>query len=124
MSPKQAAACDRPVDELLDPQWFKALCDPTRLSLVGCLVKCGRPASVSEIAQCCAVDLSVVSRHLRVLERAGLVEATKAGRTVHYNARYAEFCRTLRALADAIEQCCPTGEGVACSTSRGCREPR
>ncbi len=124
MSPKQAAACDRPVDELLDPEWFKALCDPTRLSLVGCLVKCGRPASVSEIAECCAVDLSVVSRHLRVLERAGLVEATKTGRVVRYHARYADFCRTLRALADAIEQCCPAEEASACSSTKGCHGTR
>src|SRR5690606_5908823 len=37
MTPKQAAACCRPVDGLLDPEWFKALCDPTRVALLGCL---------------------------------------------------------------------------------------
>lgn len=107
MTPKQAAACCRPVDDLLDPEWFKALCDPTRVRILGCLIKCARTCSVGEIAGCCSVDLSVVSRHLQVLDRAGLLESEKRGRTVFYRVRYAEVCRTLRSLADAIEQCCP-----------------
>lgn len=120
MSPKQAAACCRPVDDLLDPEWFKAMCDPTRVRLLGCLVKCSRPCSVGEIAECCSVDLSVVSRHLKVLEGAGLLESSKEGRVVSYRVRYAEVCRTLRSLADAIEQCCPegaagVGKGACCA---------
>lgn len=95
------------MDDLLDPAWFKALCDPTRVLILGCLAKCGRACSVGEIAECCSVDLSVVSRHLRVLERAGLLESSKKGRTVSFSVRYADFCRTLRSLADAVEQCCP-----------------
>lgn len=106
-TPKQAAACCRPVDSLLAPAWFKAWCDPTRVLLLGCLVKCGRACAVSEIAECCSVDLSVVSRHLQQLERAGLLESTRHGRTVLYAVRYAHICGTLRSLADAIEQCCP-----------------
>lgn len=107
MTPKQAAACCKPVDDLLDPEWFKALCDPTRLLILGCLIKCARTCSVGEIAECCSVDLSVVSRHLQVLDRSGLLESMKQGRTVFYRVRYAEVCQTLRSLADAIEQCCP-----------------
>lgn len=107
LSPREAASCCRPVDHLLDPAWFKALCDPTRVLILGCLAKCGRACSVGEIAECCSVDLSVVSRHLRVLERAGLLESSKKGRTVSFSVRYGDFCRTLRSLADAVEQCCP-----------------
>lgn len=107
LSPREAASCCRPVDALLDPAWFKALCDPTRVLILGCLAKCGRACSVGEIAECCSVDLSVVSRHLRVLERAGLLESSKKGRTVSFAVRYGDFCRTLRSLADAVEQCGP-----------------
>lgn len=107
---KQAAACCSPIDDLLDPELFKALCDPTRARLLGCLVKCGRACSVGEIAECCPVDLSVVSRHLRMLERAGLLEVIKEGRTVFYRVRYERFCTALRSLADAIEGCCPSGK--------------
>lgn len=107
-TPKQAAACCQPVDSLLNPEWFKAWCDPTRTLLLGCLAKCGRACAVSEIAECCSVDLSVVSRHLQLLERAGLLESTKQGRTVLYQVRYSQICATLRDLANALEQCCPS----------------
>lgn len=103
---------------MLDPEWFKALCDPTRVLLLGCLVKCGRACSVGEIAECCSVDLSVVSRHLQILERAGLLESRKQGRSVSYAVRFTDVCGKLRSLADAIEQCCPGGVESECG--EGC----
>ena len=115
MTPRQAAACRRPVDALLDPQLFKALGDPTRIRILGCLVKCGRPCSVGEVAECCAVDLSVVSRHLQSLARAGILSPSKAGRTVSYAVRYGETCRRLRRLADSIEACAPDMTAVPCA---------
>lgn len=108
MSLLRASSCCRPVDGLLDPILFKALGDPTRVRMLACLIKCGRECSVGEVAQCCSVDLSVVSRHLQALARAGLLESHKSGRTVSYSVRYASLCRTLRDLADAIEACSPT----------------
>ena len=116
MSPRQASACCRPVDDLLDPTLFKALGDPTRLRLFGCLVKCGRACSVTELAACCSVDLSVVSRHLAALARAGLVDVSKQGRVVSYTVRYATLCATLRSLADAVEEHAPAAccEGGRC----------
>jgi ArsR family transcriptional regulator len=113
MTPKQAAKCCAPVDELLDPELFKSLCDATRLRLLACLAKCGRPCSVTEVAECCSVDLSVVSRHLAMLEKAGVLESTKQGRTVFYSVRYEQLSQTLRALADAIEDCCPDAKAGA-----------
>lgn len=115
MSPKQASACSRPVDDLLDPELFKALCDPTRASLLGCLIKCGRACTVGEVADCCSVDLSVVSRHLQFLARAGLLDASRSGRTMSYAVRYAHMCDALRRLADAVEECAPAGQtGASC----------
>jgi DNA-binding transcriptional ArsR family regulator len=122
LSPRQAAACCRPIDDRLDPDLFKALCDPTRASLLGCLAKCGRACSVSEVAECCSVDFSVVSRHLQLLERAGILEATREGRTVSYAVRYGHLCQTLRGLADALEQCCPADQAAECQG--GCRGKR
>jgi len=113
MTPKQAAKCCGPVDELLDPELFKALCDPTRIKLLACLTKCGRPCSVTEVAQCCSVDFSVVSRHLSLLEKAGVLAAAKEGRTVFYSVRFRQLSQTLRALANAIEACCPSGKTAA-----------
>ena len=106
-TPKQAAARKGQLDRRLDPALFKALSDPTRVSLLACIAKCGRGCAVSEVAECCSVDLSVVSRHLAILAQAGVLEATKEGRTVRYRARYAELTSALRSLADALEECCP-----------------
>ena len=114
-TPKQAAACCRPIDRLLDPELFKGLCDPTRLKLLACLAKCGRPCAVGDIAQCCDVDLSVVSRHLAQLHRAGILESAKKGRTVFYSVKYARLSERLRDLADAIDDCSPPGKGTCCA---------
>lgn len=116
-SPKQAATRKSPLDALLDPELFKALCDPTRVGLLACLAKCGRACSVGEVAECCRVDLSVVSRHLSQLAEAGVLESTRKGRAVFYRVRFADLAAKLRALAQAIDSCCPDG---ACGTA--CRE--
>lgn len=121
-TPKQAATCCGPIDDLLDPELFKALGDSTRSRLLGCLAKCGRACSVSELAECCSVDLSVVSRHLQLLERAGILGSSKDGRTVSYSVEYAHLCQTLRGLADALEDCASGDGSGACEG--GCRGKR
>src|SRR5262245_20407659 len=114
-SPRQAAACCGPIDQRLNTDLFKALCDPTRAALLACLAKCGRACSVTEVAECCSVDFSVVSRHLQLLERAGILDSTKEGRTVLYAVQYAHLSQSLRSLADAFEQCRPSDHPAACA---------
>jgi DNA-binding transcriptional ArsR family regulator len=50
---------------------FAALADPTRRSILTRLAE--GEATVNELAQPFAVSLPAISRHLRVLERAGLI---------------------------------------------------
>ena len=107
MKPQEASQCCGPIDDLLNAELFKALGEPTRLRLLSCLAKCGRPCSVTELTECCAVDFSVVSRHLGMLEKAGVLAATKEGRTVFYEVRYKHLTDAFRALAKAIEGCRP-----------------
>jgi DNA-binding transcriptional ArsR family regulator len=58
---------------------FGALADPTRRAIVAHLSR--RPnASVGELARPFAVSAPAISRHLRVLERAGLLSRAKDGR--------------------------------------------
>lgn len=96
-----------------DSRFFRALADPCRFGilqqLVGC---CGQPQTVTQAAACCSVDLSVVSRHLATLRDAGILEARKVGREVHYTVRYQELSNQLRNLADAIDRCCPSPDAV------------
>ncbi len=120
-TPALAACCRGPLDTLLDPELFKALADPTRLALIACIAKCARPCSVSEVAECCAVDMSVVSRHLAQLARAGILEAAKDGRAMLYSVRYAELCVTLRSLAAALDECCPDSDKMKGECNERCR---
>jgi DNA-binding transcriptional ArsR family regulator len=67
------SAGDRQLDNV-----FHALSDPTRRALIARLAK--RPCMVKELAEPYAMSLPAVSKHLKVLERAGLVSRTVDGR--------------------------------------------
>ena len=57
---------------------FAALADPTRRAVVGVL---GRgPASVGELAQTASMTLPSFMKHVRTLERCGLIRTAKSGR--------------------------------------------
>jgi len=60
---------------------FAALVDPTRRAILVKLERKGA-ASVSEIAEPFAIKLPAVMKHLDVLDDAGLITRSKAGRTV------------------------------------------
>ena len=97
--------CCRRLEKTISPGFFRALSDPTRLDLLVQLSGCRRACTVTEIANCCPVDVSVVSRHLAILRDAGLLEGTRSGKQVHYRVRYDIVTGTLRAVADAVERC-------------------
>jgi DNA-binding transcriptional ArsR family regulator len=60
---------------------FSALADPTRRAIVARLAQGER--SVSELAEPFEVSLPAVTKHLRVLEGAGLLSHRKEGRVRH-----------------------------------------
>jgi ArsR family transcriptional regulator len=67
----------------LDPAFlFKTLADPTRLRLLN-LLACGETC-VCELTDTLQVVQPKVSRHLAHLKRAGLVEARRNGKWMHY----------------------------------------
>lgn len=108
--PIDGSPCCGGIESTLDPLLFKALCDPTRVAVLNRLAELGGESTVGQIASCCPVDLSVVSRHLTQLREAGIVESDKRGKEVYYRVRYQELSASLRKLADAIDACCPPGE--------------
>src|SRR5208337_4534106 len=55
---------------------FAALADPTRRAILARLVSGG--ASVTELAEPFAMSLPAISKHLKVLERAGLIARGRA----------------------------------------------
>ena len=100
-------ACCRAASALLDPVFFRALAEPTRVAVLCCLFEHEGPATVGQIAACCPIDLSVVSRHLAALKAAGIVESQRTGKEVRYRVQWAALADTLRAIAEAIDACCP-----------------
>lgn len=119
-SPKQAVRQRARLDRLLDPEMLKALAEPTRARLLSCLLKCGRPCSVTEVAECCSIDFSMVARHLATMARAGLLTSEKKGRTVWYAADASALSAQFRDLADAISELTP---GDDCCETDGCSCP-
>ena len=60
---------------------FAAVADPTRRAILSALAQ--KPATVTEIARPFPVSLNAISKHLLVLERAGLVRREIVGREHH-----------------------------------------
>src|ERR1700760_3265700 len=58
---------------------FAALGDKTRLALVARLCS-GQPSSISQLAEDSKLTRQAITKHLGVLERAGIVRSAHAGR--------------------------------------------
>ncbi|MBX3275555.1 MAG: helix-turn-helix transcriptional regulator [Sandaracinaceae bacterium] len=86
---------------------LRALSVPSRLALLVDLVGCGCEQRVSDLAARADVSLSMVSRHLRVLEGVGLVTSRREGSEVLFRVPGARLAALLRSLADRLERCCP-----------------
>ena len=82
---------------------LKALGEVNRLSLVERLCECKMPQNASCLCECCNVDASGVSRHLKVLTQEGIVSVEKSGRERNYSLNRAYVAAQLRTLADKIE---------------------
>jgi len=110
MSRQRSAASDSKLDAI-----FSALADPTRRRIMGRLAR--GPASITELAEPFSMTLPAVSKHLRVLERAGLMRRQREGwyhrchlearpleSAVSFLARYRPFWQqTLEELARYVE---------------------
>jgi len=83
--------------------FLKALGEFNRLSLVYELCQCHEPQNAMCLCDCCSVDASVVSRHLKQLAEQGIVKAEKHGREKTYSLNRAQVAERLRSLADMIE---------------------
>ena len=83
---------------------LKALGEFNRLSLVYQLCQCKTPQNAMCLCDCCSVDASVVSRHLKVLTQEGILTVEKQGRERNYSLNRAYVAERLRELADKVEQ--------------------
>jgi len=79
---------------------FAALADPTRLSLL-IILRSGPGRSIARLSANAGMTRQAVTKHLRVLEGAGLVTAERLGRETHYRSKPGALDAARRTL-DAI----------------------
>jgi DNA-binding transcriptional ArsR family regulator len=81
---------------------FAALGDPTRLSLLTTLSDGGQ-RSIAGLSGDSQLTRQAITKHLNVLQQAGLVESTKVGRESHYRFR-PDRINTMRAYLDSVSR--------------------
>lgn len=91
-----AAAADRA------SEFLKSLANPVRLRIL-CLI-CDREVSVGDIAEALNVRQSVVSQHLALLRKDGLVSTRRDGQTIFYALADKNVVHVMSALQQAF---CP-----------------
>jgi DNA-binding transcriptional ArsR family regulator len=95
---------------ILESPLFLALSDPTRASILELLTIHGR-SDIANIAANLPQDRSVISRHLALLARAGLVRREKEGRNVFFEIDGTAAITQLEAVVERfrtlIPICCP-----------------
>jgi DNA-binding transcriptional ArsR family regulator len=101
--------------EILDAPLLRALAEPARLEVLRVLLLHG-PADIGTIAERLPQDRSVISRHLKTLEEAGVVTGEARGRHRIYEidglrlvAHLEQMVAEVRAAAMA---CCPPAADV------------
>jgi DNA-binding transcriptional ArsR family regulator len=112
MPPSQAKrlTAARGCADILDSDLFKALCEPVRIDLVRLLIANGR-SDLTALADELPQDTSVISRHLAVLHRAGVVQREKQGRHVFFELDGPALVERLEAIVAQLRRvvpfCCP-----------------
>lgn len=81
---------------------FAALADPTRRALIERLTT--GDATVGELANPFSISPPAVSRHLKILEAAGLIERKRVGQYIHLRLHRAAFARASAWLAQRSDR--------------------
>lgn len=79
---------------------FKALADPTRRAVLALLRE--RPMSAGELAEKFDVSKPTMSAHFTVLREAGLIDASRHGKSIIYRLRMSVLEEALMGLAQAV----------------------
>lgn len=79
---------------------FKALADPTRRQVLALLRE--RPMSAGELADHFQVSKPTMSAHFTVLREAGLIDASKHGKSIIYRLKMSVLEEALMGLAQTV----------------------
>jgi DNA-binding transcriptional ArsR family regulator len=107
MSPRERAAAR--IVELLDSPLLRALTEPARLEVLRVILVHGS-SDIATIAEHLPQDRSVISRHLKTLEDAGILRRHREGRRVIYGIDGSFVLQLERIVSEAkalAPACCP-----------------
>jgi len=100
---KNVSACSAYVQERIDFDFYKVLFDPVRMDLFIYLLSYG-PKNIKEIAENFSQDRSVISRHLDLMHRYGMVEKRKDNRYMFYDSSREAVLNQVEQTTEVIKQ--------------------
>jgi DNA-binding transcriptional ArsR family regulator len=86
-----------------DDTLWEAMADPTRRDLLDLLVR-HRHSTATSLTDEMPVSRQAISKHLAVLERAGLIEGHRRGREVLYHVREQRVAEATSELSDVASR--------------------
>ncbi len=86
-----------------DDELWEAIADPTRRKLLDLLVVHGH-ATATTLTIEMPVTRQAITKHLALLQRAGLIESERHGREVRYQVREERLGEATRALSDVARR--------------------
>ena len=104
---KNAKAVDNALANI-NSDFVTALAEPARINILKILVLNGS-CDIKSLASKMPQDRSVISRHLSMMEKAGLLNARKEGRHVIYSVDGTSALRQSEQLVESIRRCVELG---------------
>jgi len=92
----------------IDSDFVKALAEPVRIEILKLLILNGS-CDVKSLADKLPQDRSVISRHLALMEKAGILSVKKEGRHVIYNVDGDSTLQKSEQIVSTIKQCLTLG---------------
>lgn len=88
----------------IDSDFVKALAEPARIEILKWLIV-NDSCDVKTLAEKMPQDRSVISRHLALMEKAGLLQVKKEGRHMVYRVNGEQTLQKSEQLVDVVKQC-------------------
>jgi DNA-binding transcriptional ArsR family regulator len=91
---------------ILDSRFFKVLSEPIRIEIIKFLILNGR-SDIATIAQNLPQDRSVISRHLQMMGKEGILLSEKVTRHVYYEMNGLLFIDRIQSILEKCKECMP-----------------
>jgi DNA-binding transcriptional ArsR family regulator len=88
----------------IDSDFVKALAEPARIEILKWLIV-HESCDVKTLAEIMPQDRSVISRHLALMEKSGLLQVRKEGRHMIYSLDGKQTLQKSEQLVEVVKQC-------------------